>query len=126
MERVFAYGTLKQGGRNHPWVASSLLRVVPGFVEGHSLFLLEEAPDRPYAYPAMVRGRGRVYGEVLFLLEGFLPLLDVLEEEGVEYRREKVPVHTEEGMLEAWAYLYLGDLGRARPLPEGVWPIVEP
>lgn len=121
MERVFVYGTLKRGGRNHGLVAPYLLRVLPGWVEGFGLFALEEGEGRPYPYPAMVPGGGRVYGEVLFLKGEALPLLDELEEEGREYRRARVRVETEEGPLEAWTYLYLEDLTGARALPEGVW-----
>ncbi|GLV48067.1 gamma-glutamylcyclotransferase [Thermus sp. LT1-2-5] len=122
MERVFVYGTLKRGERNHARVAGKLLGVVPGYVEGFRLYHLPEGEGRPYAYPAMVPGEGRVYGEVLLLPEEALSLLDALEEEGEEYRRVRVLVHTAEGPLEAWAYLYLQDLQGALPLPEGVWP----
>lgn len=121
MERVFAYGTLKRGERNHPLVAPYLRRVLPGFVEGFHLYHLPRGPHRPYAYPAMVPGEGRVYGEVFCLASEALPLLDALEEEGEEYRRVRVRVETEEGPLEAWAYLYLGGLEGALPLPQGVW-----
>jgi len=122
--RLFVYGTLKRGGRNHGLVADRLQGVIPGFVEGYRLFHLEKG--RPYPYPGMVPGPGRVYGEVLLLPEEVLPLIDDLEDEGVEYQRRRVTVQTEKGPLEAWTYLYLGDLSQAVPLPEGVWPIVEP
>lgn len=122
MERVFVYGTLKRGERNYPLVESLVVRVLPGYVEGYRLLHLAEGPGRPYPYPGMVPGKGRVYGEVLFLPEEALALLDELEEEGVEYRRVRVLVETEEGPLPAWTYLYLGDLEGAIPLPQGVWP----
>ncbi|WP_243028699.1 gamma-glutamylcyclotransferase family protein [Thermus albus] len=122
MERVFVYGTLKRGGRNHPLVEGLVVKVLPGQVEGFSLYHLAEGPGRPYPYPGMVPGEGRVYGEVLFLPQGTLPLLDALEEEGVEYRRVQVLVETEEGPLLAWTYLYLGELEGALRLPGGVWP----
>ncbi|WP_022799053.1 gamma-glutamylcyclotransferase family protein [Thermus islandicus] len=121
MERVFVYGTLKRGQRNHPLVVPYLHRVLPGSVAGFRLYHLGAGERRPYAYPAMVPGEGRVYGEVLFLSPQALPLLDALEEEGVEYRRVRVWVETPEGRLSAWTYLYLAELEGARPLPEGVW-----
>lgn len=124
MVRLFVYGTLRRGGRNHGLVAGHLQGVIPGFVEGYQLFHLEGG--RPYPYPGMVPGPGRVYGEVLFLPEEVLSLIDDLEDEGVEYQRKGVTVQTEEGPLEAWAYVYLGDVSEAAFLPEGVWPIVEP
>ena len=103
MEAVFVYGTLKRGERNHGLVAPYLHRVLPGFVEGFRLYHLPWGPHRPYAYPGMVPGEGRVL------------------EEGEEYKRVRVRVETEEGPLEAWAYLYLGGLEGALPLPQGVW-----
>lgn len=121
MERVFVYGTLKRGQRNHPLVVPYLHRVLPGSVAGFRLYHLLAGGRRPYAYPAMVPGEGRVYGEVLFLSPEALPLLDALEEEGVEYRRVRVWVETPEGRLSAWAYLYLAELEEALPLPEGIW-----
>jgi len=121
VERVFVYGTLKRGERNHPLVAPYLHRVLPGWVEGFRLYHLPQGPHRPYAYPAMVPGEGRVYGEVLCLAPEALPLLDELEEEGVEYRRVRMVAQTPEGPVEAWAYLYLGGLEGALPLPQGVW-----
>jgi gamma-glutamylcyclotransferase (GGCT)/AIG2-like uncharacterized protein YtfP len=120
VERVFVYGTLKRGERNHALVAPYLHRALPGRVLGYRLFHLEGG-GRPYPYPAMVPGEGWVEGEVLFLDPEALPLLDELEEEGVEYRRVRVRAETPEGPLEAWAYLYLGDLEGARPLPSGSW-----
>ena len=121
MEAVFVYGTLKRGERNHGLVAPYLHRVLPGFVEGFRLYHLPWGPHRPYAYPGMVPGEGMVFGEVLFLRPEALSLLDALEEEGEEYKRVRVRVETEEGPLEAWAYLYLGGLEGALPLPQGVW-----
>ncbi|WP_117238103.1 gamma-glutamylcyclotransferase family protein [Thermus sediminis] len=121
MERVFAYGTLKRGERNHFLVVPYLHRVLPGRVWGFRLFHLPQGEKRPYPYPAMVPGEGWVDGEVLFLDLEALPLLDELEEEGVEYRRVQVQAETPEGLIPAWAYLYLGDLEGARPLPPGAW-----
>ena len=118
MERVFVYGTLKRGERNHALVAPHLHRVLPGRVLGYRLFHLE---GEEYPYPAMVPGEGWVEGEVLFLSPEALPLLAGVEEEGVEHRRVRVRVETPEGPLEAWAYLYLGELEGARPLPPGPW-----
>lgn len=120
MERVFVYGTLRRGERNYPLVEGLVVKVLPGHMEGFRLFHLAEGRNRPYPYPGMVPGEGRVYGEVLFLPEEALSLLDELEEE--EYRRVRVWVETEEGPLLAWMYLYLGDLEGAVWLPGGVWP----
>lgn len=122
MEKVFVYGTLKRGERNFPLAEQAgLVRVVSGYVEGFALFHLLANSQRPYAYPAMVPGEGRVYGEVLFLPAEGLKLLDELEEEGIEYRRAKVLVKTKEGMFEAWVYLYQKSLEEAVYVQGGVW-----
>jgi gamma-glutamylcyclotransferase (GGCT)/AIG2-like uncharacterized protein YtfP len=121
VEAVFVYGTLKRGERNHPLVVPYLHRVLPGLVEGFRLYHLPQGPHRPYAYPGMVPGEGRVFGEVLFLAPEALPIMDALEDEGEAYRRVRVRVEAEEGPLEAWAYVYLGGLEEALPLPQGVW-----
>ncbi|WP_460171895.1 gamma-glutamylcyclotransferase family protein [Thermus sp. FJN-A] len=119
MEAVFVYGTLKRGERNHPLVRPYLHRVLPGRVEGFRLYHFPPGGERPYAYPAMVPGEGRVRGEVLFLDPEALPLLDALE--GEEYGRERVRVETPEGVVVAWAYLYRADLGEALPFPGETW-----
>lgn len=121
MEAVFVYGTLKRGERNHGLVARLVRRVLPGYVEGFALYHLPAGRGRPYAYPAMVPGEGRVRGEVLFLPPEALPLLDELEDEGVEYQRVRLEVQTEEGPLTAWAYLYLQGLEGAFPVPGEEW-----
>ncbi len=121
MERLFVYGTLKRGERNHTLVLPWLLGVEEAWVEGFRLYRLPLG-ERPYPYPGMVPGEGRVWGEVLLLLPGALPLVDHLEDEGEEYRRVRVRVETEGGPVEAWTYLYLGSLEGAEPIPEGVWP----
>ncbi|GGN06169.1 gamma-glutamylcyclotransferase [Thermus composti] len=121
MEWVFVYGTLKRGKRNHGLVAGSVRKCLPGFVEGFHLYHLPPGHGRPYAYPGMVPGEGQVWGEALLLPPSLLLLLDELEDEGEEYRRVRVRVKTEEGFLEAWAYVYLGPLEGALFLPGGVW-----
>lgn len=119
MERVFVYGTLKRGQRNHPLVVPYLHRVLPGSVAGFRLYHLGAGERRPYAYPAMVPGEGRVYGEVLFLSPQALPLLDALEEEGVEYRRVRVWVETPEGRLSAWTTSTSRSWRGPGPFPKG-------
>lgn len=131
---VFVYGTLKRGERNFPvarragWIASQL-----GWIEGYQLRHLPKHPGRPYPYPAVIFGQGRVYGELQRFrsLESALPLLDELECEGREYRRVIAPVQlTLPGQnpairRRAWLYQYLNpaELERqaAQRVAEGSW-----
>ena len=119
---VFVYGTLRVGECNFPvaqwagWVASE-----PAVLEGFVLY------DLPYGYPAIVRGAGRVYGEVQYYrdLERALEHLDALEDVGTEYVRLRVEVQARSGRVSAWVYAYPSpDAVRAaggRPVPSGRW-----
>ncbi|AEB11472.1 gamma-glutamylcyclotransferase family protein [Marinithermus hydrothermalis] len=119
---VFVYGTLRVGERNFPvarqagWVASE-----PAVLEGFVLY------DLPYGYPAIVRGAGRVYGEVQYYrdLARALERLDVLEDVGAEYLRVRVEVQVRGERVGAWAYVYPNlEAVRAaggRRVPSGRW-----
>jgi len=130
---VFVYGTLKSGEQNHRHaLESGLLGVAPAFIEGYRVYDLE-----PEHYPALVRGQGRVYGEVLSFadLERALVRLDWLEaihENPPEYRREEDWAQLESGARlgrtrssRVWVYLYLYEFTLERPgatwVQDGVW-----
>ncbi len=122
-DRVFAYGTLKRGGAHHHRVASLVSAVEPGWVPGDLVDL--------GAYPGWVHGPGRVHGEVFTVddLSRILATLDDLEEfHGPGdprnlYDRVRVPVRVAGGVVDAWAYRYLGPVGCARRVPDGRWPV---
>lgn len=107
---VFVYGTLKQGQRNFRlsqragWVRSE-----PAWLEGFALYHLPRASERPYSYPAIVVGDGRVWGEVQYFadLEAALVALDALEDAGREYERVQVEARRPHGgAVRVWTYVY--------------------
>lgn len=126
---VFVYGTLKQGEHNFAtsqqggWVRSER-----AWIEGFALYGLPRSAERPYPYPALVRGEGRVWGEVQYFadLDRALVLLDELEEMGAEYLRLPTQAFGDHGVaIPVWVYVYLnpGALEAAGGvwLPEGSW-----
>ncbi|MCS7068120.1 MAG: gamma-glutamylcyclotransferase [Meiothermus sp.] len=130
-EAVFVYGTLKQGERN--FEVSRLagwLRSEPAYIEGFRLFHIPEGDLRPYGYPGVVKGEGRVWGEVQWFadLAQALVLLDRLEDEGSEYLRSPITAYLSEqggAPRTVWVYTYpslqaVESVGGIW-LPEGVW-----
>ncbi|RDI96393.1 gamma-glutamylcyclotransferase [Meiothermus sp. QL-1] len=129
-EAVFVYGTLKQGERNFEVARrAGWVRSVPAYIEGFRLFHLPKGKSRPYAYPAVVAGEGRVWGEVQWFAElaSALRLLDWLEDAGREYQRVAGWAYPQEGdPVRVWLYVY-PSVQRVQGaqgiwLPEGVWP----
>ena len=107
MTRLFLYGTLKRGCKNHRHLAGQAFlgeaRTAPGFL----LYRLD-------GYPGMVEdpaGRGGVTGELWSVDDDALARLDCFEgvHEGL-YRRIAVPLATPVGdVMQADAYLYARD-----------------
>jgi gamma-glutamylcyclotransferase (GGCT)/AIG2-like uncharacterized protein YtfP len=126
---VFVYGTLKQGQRNFEvsrragWVRSER-----AWLEGYRLYHLPRASERPYSYPAIVAGEGRVWGEVQYFadLEAALVPLDALEDAGREYERVEVEARLPDGgTVRVWTYVYpsleaIRQVGGVW-LPQGDW-----
>ena len=93
--RVFVYGTLRRGGRNHHLLASS--RFLTGARTEPAFELVEMG-----GYPAMVPGGGtRVVGEVFEVNLPTLARLDLLEEVPEFYRRVELAMQG----LSAMAYV---------------------
>lgn len=109
--RVFVYGTLKRGLVNYPAMQGvGIERVEKAVLRGVALYNLPN-PGRPYPYPALMRGRGVVLGELHTLSNTAQPLdalriLDHLELEGYEYQRVPCWVTMRGRKLRAWVYLY--------------------
>ncbi len=110
-EKVFVYGTLKRKQINHILLEGvGIGRIRPALLFGVQLFDITD-PVRPYSYPALLRGQGRVLGELVELKLGHHPedgllVLDHLELEGLEYRRIKCWVRVAGQLEQAWVYLY--------------------
>lgn len=107
MERVFVYGSLRQGFWNFQRLLDGKVNsIISGEIKG-SLYHL------PEGYPAAIEGDGNVKGEVLELADDdLLVRLDSLEgykEEGQNnlYERKKVNVRLKGGKeISCWVYFY--------------------
>jgi gamma-glutamylaminecyclotransferase len=109
--RLFVYGTLKRGCRNH-----ARLR--------RQTYLGEAATGPEYAlfaaggFPGMVRAGEQgcaVRGELWEVDAPTLAQLDDFEDNGSLFRREEIAVLTADGRRQtAWAYLYLGEVAGRR------------
>lgn len=124
-ERLFVYGTLREGG-GAPQELRRLLdarttRVGTGVVRGR---LLDVG-----AFPAAVLdGEGEIRGEVLALAEPDRVLRAVDRYEGYGgpgddlFERALVRVRMDEGgVLGAWAYVFTKDAGTLPEVPSGDW-----
>ncbi len=102
MTRIFVYGTLKRGCKNHHWLAGQRF--------------IAEARTQPIyrlydmgGYPGMIRADNgvAVEGEIWEVDEGGLARLDVLEDiEGGEYERLLIELEGER----VEGYLFLRDV----------------
>ncbi len=100
---VFVYGTLKRGKRAHSLLSWAKF-VGEGTVSGYEMYIVRD-------YPGIVRGEGKVRGEVYEVDEETLKKLD--EYEGVPFYYERVEETTELDSGErvrAYLYLYKGSV----------------
>ena len=105
IERLFVYGTLRPPtGGSLPVLSFNFPRVEP-YLHGQTPALLPGAELYDLgSFPAAIPGDGEVVG-VLFEIEPeAFEVLDPLEGHPEIYRRERVAVRTEEGVVEAWIY----------------------
>lgn len=114
---VFVYGTLRPpqpntapaDSRYYPEVARFVKSMTPGRLPSAQIYDVG-------AYPAIVRGDGTVYGELLRLQPRGLEIMDRIEGHPTFYRRERVQVETEQGQASAWVYWAPKGLTIGRPL----------
>jgi len=125
--RVFVYGTLLPGCRNHErWAAPHLISCEPARARGELYHL-------PAGYPAVVEGGGWVRGCLLELPDHVLADLDELEafdpsapmEENEYYRREITATLSNGSACPAWIYFMTPErvqAMRGARIPSGNWP----
>lgn len=121
MEKVFVYGTLRQGEQYHDLLGDSRLFSVLAQVKG-------TLADTGSGYPVLIETEGRVAGELYEVTEEVLRRLDELEEyygpgdERNDYERVVTEVMTDTGVTEAWVYMYRHPQQYAA-IPEGDWKL---
>ena len=119
LDRLFVYGTMRQGQTARSLVANSIVRCVKATTNG-SIYVF------PMGYPGFCEGdgKGRVIGECLWLTElaATFGLLDAYE--GEDFARVIKQVTLASGE-EVWAWIYtLADPGAVRfgsPISDGDW-----
>jgi gamma-glutamylcyclotransferase (GGCT)/AIG2-like uncharacterized protein YtfP len=119
LDRLFVYGTLRQGQTARSLVANQITRCVKAYTNG-SIYAF------PMGYPGFSEGdgAGRVHGEVVWLSElaATFGLLDAYE--GTDFARVIRPITLETGE-QVWAWIYtLADPGAVKLgtlIPDGDW-----
>lgn len=101
LDRLFVYGTLRQGQTARSLIANQIKRCVSAWTVG-------EMYAFPMGHPGYVEGdgTGRVVGEVIWLdeLAASFALLDAYE--GQDFARVIKKVTIEETNEQAWAWVY--------------------
>jgi gamma-glutamylcyclotransferase (GGCT)/AIG2-like uncharacterized protein YtfP len=119
LDRLFVYGTLRQGQTARSLVANQVTRCVKAHTSG-AIYAF------PMGYPGFFEGdgHGRVVGEVVWLSElaATFGLLDAYE--GADFARVIRQITLETGE-EVWAWIYtLADPGAVKLgtlIPDGDW-----
>jgi gamma-glutamylcyclotransferase (GGCT)/AIG2-like uncharacterized protein YtfP len=98
MIKVFVYGTLKKGYRNHRLLEGSNY-IGEGKISGYDLYDLG-------SFPGIIRGKGEVVGEIYEIDQETLKRVDMLESEGQLYSRVPVEVSQNGKMVKAATYVF--------------------
>lgn len=120
MHPLFVYGTLRRGERYHGWLEKarglSFLAQVTGSLA-----------DTGYGYPAMMKGEGKVSGEIYEIDEDTLRRVDDLEDyygpgdSRNLYERVETVAYTDRGEMTVWTYVSNRFL--FSPIPYGDWKL---
>ncbi len=118
LDRLFVYGTLRQGQTARSLIANQITRCVKAHTRGQMFAF-------PMGYPGFVEGgTSTVHGEVLWLTElaATFGLLDAYE--GQDFARIITQVTLESGES-VWTWIYtLADASATKhgtPIPDGDW-----
>jgi len=108
---LFVYGTLKKGFSLHSYLKDSIF-LGKGYINGYDMFLISW-------YPGIVKGKGKVFGEVYKINERTLKEIDKIED---GYERVKEKVYLENGKsLEAFVYIYRGKTDNLPSIKSGIF-----
>lgn len=122
MEKVFVYGTLLSTACNPASHYVGATVIDKGWIIGRLYDLGWYPGYRPEAnIDAAIAPR--VFGEVIEVSENDLARLDDYEGYPALYDRQKVWVHTETDLVEAWVYIYnhVDYCTNDRCIPSGSW-----
>lgn len=101
LHRVFVYGTLRRGMRNHHWLRGASLLESEG-ITAQSCYLMLSVSD---SFPGVIRGgHDAVVGEVYLVNSKTLEALDRHEGCPTHYKREVIEVSGIDGLC--WTYIY--------------------
>lgn len=101
---IFVYGTLLKGQSNHRSFLKDENFIGTGTVEGYDMYDLG-------CFPGIVKGTGKVCGEVYSLTADELKRIDRLEGEGSLYKKVKTTVRMADASeVKAFVYVYLHDV----------------
>ncbi len=99
---IFVYGTLKKGKCRHDILVEGKAEFIDyAELEGYDIY------DTGY-YPGIVKGKGKVYGEVYCVSDELLNVLDIIE--GVDYnlfKREILPVELLNYKTKLYVFVYV-------------------
>jgi|SRR5699024_9075343 len=111
LNKVFVYGTLKEGKRNHHVIpAGAILKKSRAYINNADLYEFVGGD-----FPCLIPGTGKVFGEIFEIREELLKetmeALDFLEGYRPNnpynlYNREVKSLHVDSGQLEAYVYVY--------------------
>lgn len=111
--KVFVYGTLMKGMRNHYYLKDSTYLGIDE-IEGYTMYNIG-------SYPGIVKGLDKIKGEVYEVTQETLDMMDALEGEGYLYIRETIM--TRYG--ETYVYVYNKSIDNLVVLPNSMQPYNE-
>lgn len=118
--KVFVYGTLRKGERNHHYLKKAELLEESCWTYGTMI-------DTGHGYPALLPSESnKVIGELYLIHPQELKRLDKLEgyEEGQRnnlYERVVQPIYTSSEQIDAFVYIMNDDCKNNRIIPSGNW-----
>lgn len=115
---VFVYGTLKKGFMNHGLIKDQ--RFLGEARTEYSNFVMLDLGSYPGVVKTLGDGHEKIEGELYNLDDQAMEACDRLEGHPDFYCRELTPVELVESgaTVFAWIYIYQGDLGGKRTMPQ--------